>query len=182
MDKNSWLVIIIIALLWSIGAVGLYAYNQDIQSLFLSINCFAVIIATTINLISTVRGQATKRLENTFNFIKRWDDSLMTQARMYTRELLEQSTAKADDEIMADLNNDKELKRSVVSVFNFFQAMYMSIDSGVVNEDILKRGFSSSYCRYFDAFRVWRESCTKYEDIAGYKDLHALYHRWSRYS
>ena len=179
MDRNSWLVIFSITFLWIISAIGLYAYSKDVQTLFLSINCFAVVIATTINLISTLQNQHTRKVDKTYKFAKMWDATLMTEARTYTRQILDQSKKKTDEDILADLRNDTELRKSVVSVFNFFQTMYMSIQSRSVNEDVLKRGFSSPYIRFFNTFRVWREEHIKKVDPNGYQDLHSLYNRWS---
>ncbi len=180
MTKGNWIAVVTVTLLWFIGAIGLYIYSKDIQQLFFSINFFAVIIATTINLLSALEQVRSRKTDNTFKYMEMWDDSLLTEARKYTRDILQQSNTKAPDQIYEDIDKNIELKKSIVSVFNFWQLIYLSIEAGRVEKRTLERAFSGAYKKFYETFQCWRQNHIKYSDPKGYADLDKLYKMWNK--
>ena len=180
MIKENLIVIIAITSIWLIGAVGFYIYSGDVQQIFFSVNCFAVVIATTINLISALEQSFSRKRENTFKYIEKWDDSLLTEARKYTRDILHNRNEKTPDKIYEDIDQNPELKKSIVSVFNFWQVVYMAIESHRVDEKLLRRAFADSYNKFYHTFDCWRTRHIKESDKKGFEDLEKLFKRWNR--
>jgi len=178
MDNLSWSVIILISLVWFAGAMVIQIYIRNVESLFISINLFAVVIATNINLIGSLQRVSLNKIDNSFKYIERWDGSLILEARKYTRELLASADETAQNKILQEIRDKPELKSSIVTVFNFWQEMYLSIEHGRVDETILKRGFSEAYKKFYSTFKCWREEHIKKVDQKGYVDLESLHKRW----
>ncbi len=177
MDKKHLIIVGVISIIWLIGAVGFYHQTEDLKVLFLAINAFAVVIATYINLISSLQKIKFDKTENTFEYIERWDSALLKEARDFTRELKKEKHKLSEEEILKKIDENKGLERSVITIFNFWQELYLSMIHGRVNGDLLKRSFANIYIDMFERFKPWIYKHKDY-DPKGTEDLEKLYKNW----
>jgi len=193
---KKWGVCFVLTFCWIIGTIGLILLIQVPQNssrsfeivklLFLSIGGYGVVMATYFNIYNSLENtQYIKdqinftKTENSFRFMERWDSPSLKQARDFTREVKKERSKISDDELRNRILNDKELERSVITAFNYWEEIYMSIQHKRVNEDVLKKAFDSTYCDMYDRFKVWIDSYEK-NDPEGYTQLANLYRLWSK--
>lgn len=118
------------------------------------------------------------KTENSFEFIERWDGPSLKEARDYTRQKLKQCDLIAANELKNEIESNEVLERSIITTFNFFEGMYISIYHNRINEELLKESFAILYCRMYEAFKIWIDS----QDPVFQKNLKNFYnlcHKWT---
>jgi len=118
------------------------------------------------------------KTENSFKFIERWDGSSLKEARDYTREKFNHSASIAPNEFKNEIKSNKVLERSIITTFNFFDGMYISIYYNRVNEELLKKSFARTYCKMYEAFKIWIDSLDPVFK-KNLKNLYNLCHKWT---
>jgi len=113
--------------------------------------------------------------EITFKLIERWDMASLKEARDITRSVKGMEIDLSQREIITKVNNNDGLKRSVITMCNFFEEIYFSIHYGRVNEELLKGAFDEVYKDIYERFEVWLEG---YLDEKTKKHLVDLKRRW----
>lgn len=183
--SKTW-IFALVSVVWILSALGFYNATKDLPTLFLSINAFGVIVATYINLVSSIQkvGSEKHRIEfekteNTFEYIDRWDSPSLKDVRDFTRNYWLQRQNFSKQDVYDAILNDENLKRSIITLFNFWHQIYLSIKSKRVNEDVLKHSFAHLYVGVCDVFHLWLENHIKSTDINGYNDLQELRRLWS---
>jgi len=129
-----------------------------------------------------------KKKEVSFDFAKRFDDESIKGARDITRSMKEKQNELSPNELIKmiegpcneTLTEDQRKlnKRSVITMFNFFQDMYLSIYYGYSDEDILKAEFSNVYKDIYKRYNQWLEQYMKVQDQNQCNNLKALYEKW----
>ncbi len=184
MDKTNWLILAGITTLWIIGAGGFYYKTQNLETLFLAINAFAVLIAVYIGALNAMKNTEYKKeeiefrkTENAFIFLERWDSDLLKQARDFTREIKKEQHNLSPQQILKQIESNQDLERSVITIFNFFQDIYLSINHKRVNNSVLKRAFAEVYPSILTRFRPWINKLQG-RSPAMIEDLESLNNLW----
>lgn len=183
MNKN-WIWIVVISIIWVLSAIGIYYIKKDFGLLFLAVNAFAVVVATSINIVNSLRNAQIRekeiefhKIEHSFEFLERWDSPLLKEARDFTRNIRKERAKLSDDVLIEKINGEPALERSVITVFNYWQDMYLSIIYNRANEEILRRTLSDVYISMYDRFKPWLKEMSQ-RDPKGAEDHKNLYDRW----
>ena len=176
LKSNKWNIMGLLFAVWLIFTI-VYAINfvvvpQDstktyevVKFIFLSISVFGVLFSTLLSSFNSLEATSNiqdklryDRTENSFSFIARWDSPSLKAARDITREVGRKQNKLSPDQIMNKIKTVSDLERSVITMFNYFEEMYMSIEAGRVNEVILVEAFADIYVGIYGRFNNWVES------------------------
>lgn len=190
--ENKFIIFGLITICWILGTIS-FGFNVDVPQsssknfeiaklIFLSIGAYGVIMATYFNIYNTLESTQNikeqinfSRIENSFNLVERWDTPSLKEARDLTREIAKDRHTIADADLMGRISKGKDLERSVITTFNFWEGIYISIQHKRVDECLLKETFSAVYCDMFKRFEVWIKTI----DPTVKKHLEKLYDLWS---
>lgn len=194
--EKKYIIFFVISFCWILGTIGL-AFNVDvppgssknleiIKLTFLSFGAYGVITATYFNIVNSVESTQNikdkinfDKTENSINFIERWDSPSLKQTRDFTRKIIEECSKISDEDLIKRISENEDLKRSVITEFNFWEGIYLAIKYNNANEDLLKSAFKDTYCITFDVFKVWLKHMER-EYPEGIKNLENLYRLWSK--
>lgn len=185
MNRRDWITLTIISVVWVVSAVLVFKSTGDAAMLFMSVNAFAALTAAYVSVTNAYRATqiradeiAFQKTENSFAFNHKWDSPVLSEARDFIREISQNRARYSEEAILSKIRNDAALERSVVNLHNFFSDIYLSIQNGRVNEDVLFQGFWNPYRIIHACFRVYMESDRK--DYAFENQcLDDLHRRWS---
>jgi hypothetical protein len=156
-------------------------------------------LLTSFNALDSAQAMQRKtdfdKTENSFHYMERWDSPSIKEARDATRVTegaADQTKSpkqvifeidgpeKGEPDARSDVEKEKQrnLHRSVVSMFNYFQEIELSIQKGRVNEEVLKQAFAETYVNIHGRFKPWLDKSKK-NDESGFNDLEALNTRWT---
>ena len=199
MSKKIW-VLVGIGLLWIFGTIYILLNAKTVSArelfnlAFTSIGGFGIVSATILNVwnaLDTSRNNLKQfefqRIENSIKYLERWDSNLLVDARNYTR-LVNRKRSNLKDELersqantalLNELKNDEwDYEKYVILIFNFWEEIYLSIETNRVDEGILKRAFREVYLNQYDDFEIWiKDTGKKYKEMS--KNLKIFYTKWS---
>jgi len=184
--KNEYKIFYLITICWILGTIGL-TFNVDVPQgssknleifklVFLALGAYGAIAATYLNIYNSLESSKNikdkidfDKKENSFKFIKGWEDPSLKEARDLTRKILDEGHKISEEDLKMRIENDKDLRRSVISEFDFWEGMYLSIECKRVDENLLKKAFKDAYCRKYHRFGAWLKSVEKdYETTVGH--------------
>lgn len=154
LGSKKWAVFFWISALWCLGTIGLFIViytgesksgNELIEATkvaLLSLGGLGVILPTYLNVHSAIEAQSEAKLENTFSLIKRWDDPHLHEARKYTRRLKDREKQLSHEELIKEINDNEDLRHSVVLVMNYFDHVRISIKYRRVDRDLIKESIA----------------------------------------
>lgn len=104
-----------------------------------------------------------------FGYTDKFDSQPMKEARDITRELKENSSSISEDELVKRIEISPEdseeervakrnLKRSVIMMFNFFEEMYLAVINDVIDRDIIMQTFAEMFVDLYKRFSPWLEN------------------------
>jgi hypothetical protein len=99
-----------------------------------------VIMSLYLSTMNAIENREYLKIENTFSLVTKWDDSHLFSARKLTREIKDERSSISDDELVQKINDNGELKQSVILVFNYFEYVRFSI----INDRIITTQFKKS--------------------------------------
>lgn len=162
--KYKWHLFFMIMIFCTLGtmALGYIAYTSTpptnsttfievTKTIFLCLGGLGVIMPLYINATNSIESRASSKIENTFQLIEKWDDPHLFSARKLTREIRDNRSSLSDDDLIAKIKDDEELRQSVILVSNYFEQVRFSIVNsridarqfkgvlGPVIKDIIKR-------------------------------------------
>jgi len=188
--KSRIIAVILLFILWVLGTYGVVDLTKPTEEImkliFISLGGYGVVSATLINIWNawdTSKSLADKiefdKTENSFKYFERWDNQSLKEARDLTRKIKKDVSTLSDDDLLNKINNNESIERSVITMFNFWEEIYKSIDEKRVNADLLKETFGSIYCDIYTRFKVWREDKkTNNENYHGMEVLDKLNKLW----
>ena len=151
-------------------------------------------LLTTFNTIeanqSSEKNLEYKKKEVSFDFARRFDNDSIKEARDITRNMKEKEDEYSANDIIKMIEgpcedvsiteDERKLnKRSVITMFNFFQDMYISIMHGYSDEKILRIEFSSVYKDIYKRYLPWLNKYMKDLDSNQCDNLKSLNDMWS---
>lgn len=106
------------------------------KTLFLCFGGIGVILPLYINATNAIEARYDNKIENTFKLLQKWDDSHFLEARKLTRELKKEKFSTSDKDLISKIENDPDLKQSVILLFNYFDHVRFSFETDRINKDL----------------------------------------------
>lgn len=166
--KSKWRIFVWINILWICGtiAVGYMAFESTpptgstklievVKIVFLSLGGLGVILPTYISAFNAIEARSTQVLENTFRLIEKWDDPMMFAARKFTRQLKAEKSKLSDESLVAKIENDQDLKQSIILVLNYFDQIRVSEETGRIDAVPFNRSLGPVMEDYHHRFRPY---------------------------
>lgn len=113
-------------------------FIEVVKTLFLCLGGLGVILPLYINATNAIESRASKKIENTYNLLAKWDDPHLFEARKYTRDIKKRRTSISDDELISQIKDNEILEQSVILVANYFEHVRFSILNNRVDANIFK--------------------------------------------
>jgi hypothetical protein len=164
-----------------VPSTSTYIYEVT-KFIFLSIAAFGVLFSTLLSsfnsLESTLNIKARidfDKTENSFAYMLRWDSDSLKEARDETRRIKKIEKDISQNALLKHISDKESLERSVITMFNFFEEIYLSVKAKRVNETILKEAFANVYTGIYERFKEWIAKNTADEQK---KNLENLYETW----
>jgi hypothetical protein len=189
---------VVFTILWAIFFVPVNAGQsrpfETVKFIFLSVSAFGVLFSALLTSFNSLEATANiheqidfARTENAFAFLERWNAAELKEARDYTRKLSKAQKTLSQELLIQRIEGEDashpetfqkdSLKRSVISVVNFFEEIELSTQHRRVKEEILRSGFAETYTLIYERFRPWIDIYVLGEQKANLKQL---YGRWTR--
>ncbi len=163
--------------LWTFNK-GLYYSNitDNIKNLeYFKLNgvLFAVygtIITIYLNLTNTIESTRLyhekvdyEKKKNSWQLIEKWDSSTIMEARDFTREIKNKANQLSPNDLIKEIeesdkdvnNKHKNLKRSLISCYNFFETLKITMDKGLADKEMLKDSFKDIFIDMYDRFKPY---------------------------
>lgn len=186
MMKGKWLTIGILTVCFIIFTImfSFVGFNDEsrnfskvseiIKFISLSISSYGVLFSVLITSFNNI--EATKnnsdlvkynKINNSFSYMNRFDSPSIKEARDITRKMKKDRDKISNDELIRkiegpfedakDIETQENLKRSVITMFNFFEEIYLSIKNNHSDETILRTVYSEMYIDIYERFSCWLE-------------------------
>lgn len=171
--KLKWIILAILFLVWVLFTI-FYAicyvvvpekstYNFEvIKFVFLSITAFGVLFSTLLSSFNSLESTsnikdriAFDKTENSFSYMRLWDSDSLKEARDETRKIKKIEKDVSQNQLLKEISERESLERSVITMFNFFEEIFLSIKAKRVNENILKEAFANAYIGIYERFKEW---------------------------
>lgn len=181
--KNKWIIFWIITTaflisLFLLNGTTYGSYKEELVSYFefFKINgimfaIYGVVISSFWSISNSLENSLVlamrtefDRRTNSMKLFEKWDDNLLLEARDFTRELREKRSSISDNDLLKmikespDTDKHKNLQRSLVVCFNYFELIYVSIQKDLVDESMLKGSFSFIFKDMYTRFKPWLEN------------------------
>jgi hypothetical protein len=154
--------------LWALGTLALAyitytspapanstIFIEIVKIVFLSLGGLGVVMPTYINAVNAIEARGTEKLENTFKLIEQWDDPHIFAARKFTRELKKRKDSLSDNDLVSEIDNDEDLKQSVILLMNFFDRIRMSAETGRIDTALFNRSLGPVMSDYHHRMRPY---------------------------
>lgn len=202
--RSKWIILIILTVLWVTMTIIYSIFFLSIPAneskpyeiakfIALSISAFGVLFSTLLSSFNSLESSQNNveriefdRSENSFAYIEKWDSSSLKDARDMTRKIKKEQNKLSPEELckriegpfetQEEIKDQENLKRSVITMFNFFEGIYLAIEKNRVDASVLSRAFGSTYCNIFERFKPWIE---KYGHKMQVESLKKLYTMWT---
>ena len=167
--KITWKVLIIATVVW-LCFIGLYAWllhitddstniGKVVEFVGMWIPVYGIAVSAIIVTCSSKETAKARyefdKIENTFKLIELWDRPSLKEALDMTRAMKAKVNKMSKDDLKAEINNNEDKYRSVITMCNFFEEIYYSLLHKRVHTDLLKDAFGFTYIDIFDRFKDW---------------------------
>jgi len=181
--EKKWLILIVLIILWTIFTI-VYVICfitvpqnstktfEVVKFIFLSISAFGIIFSVLLSSYNSLEASKNvqdriefDRIENSFEFMHRWDSPSLKEARDYTRKIKKEKDKFSPEELLKriegpykeenEIEKQESLKRSIITMFNYFEEIKLSIDHNRVHGEVLKKALREVYLDIFERFQPW---------------------------
>lgn len=166
-DKHiNKLVIGIIIILFSLCVVlSYYQYeSSDKKSLLDAITIFvtalggaSIIFTIFFNSINEFKNRQSKKIENTFDLVTKWDDPHLFEARKFTRKIKLKADNLSKNELIERIDKDESLKQSVLLVLNYLEHVRFSINTDRIDNRLLYESLGPTLIDIINRFTPYAE-------------------------
>jgi hypothetical protein len=131
---------------------------------------------------SVRRSNAEKFASVSIAFVQRWNSPSYLTLKTAWRKLNKEMDDIKDDALRdALLRDDVEKRSNAVEVLNFFEEMATGINSGSVDDKLLRRYFEIVVVRAFERYEPWiRQHRIRKAAPGFYDELEELAHEWKK--
>jgi hypothetical protein len=155
---------------------------ETVKFVALSVSAFGVLFSALLSSFNSLEATANvqdriqfDRVENSFEFVRRWDSAVLKEARDWTRRVKKEEQSLSPDDLRSKIRSDETLERSVITMFNFFEELELSVQQNRVDAKVLERAFATTYRSIHQRFSPWIESNI---DAVQKGHLQQLRNRW----
>ena len=204
--KTKWTLLIVGAVVWlafttfyasfGIAAVpqGSTFLMEQTKFVCISISAFGVLFSallTSYNSIeatlNTLDGLGLQRqlqdeahartaTENSFKFLERWDAPSLRDARDVPRAIQKIEDQLSQKQLLDKIEAETATERSVITMFNYFEEIHLSMVNNRVNEVVLRDALGAAYVSLYQRFKSWIE---KHVSAQHQVNLLELFRRWN---
>jgi hypothetical protein len=170
-NKNiNKLVIGVIIILFSLCLVlSCYQYSSsENKSLLDAITIFvtslggaSVIFTIFFNSINDFKNRQSKKIENTFSLLTKWDDTHLLEARKFTRKIKAKADSLSKRELIERIEEDEPLKQSVLLVLNYLEHVRFSILTDRIDNHLFYKSLGPTLTAIIDRFLPYAEHIGK---------------------
>jgi hypothetical protein len=114
----------------------------------------AVLVGAAVAIFTLLQGRQTKRVSAALRFIERWNSPDLVDLRKGLRDLLRQAEGLP---LVEDPGSVRALDRrtTIVWILNFFEEMSIAVQSGEVDETVLRDFFRTAALKTYAALEGW---------------------------
>lgn len=162
---------------------------ETAKFVFLSISAFGVLFSVLLSSFNSLEASIYNqdkvkfdRTENSFKYMERWDAPSLKEARDLLRELVTEKNKLSANEVVVRIEGNDNEKRSVITMFNFFEEIELSLQASRCNDGYITQFFKYPYLKVYDMFLPWLDSNgkngNKYIGLDMKRSLQGLRRRW----
>lgn len=112
---------------------------EAIKATLLCLGGSSVIISTYFTAVNAFNQRNADVIKNTFDLLMRWDDPHLFNARKWTRRTKEAQENTSNNQLLSDIDQNEDLKNSVILVLNYFDLVRFSLKTKRVDEKLFKK-------------------------------------------
>jgi hypothetical protein len=190
----KWKLFTVIIVFWVFGAIGIIIqisqstppagstlFIEIVKIILLLLGGLGVVMPTYLNVWQSIENNKSiqerlqfDKVNNAFNLVEKWDDPALFAARKFSRELKEIRGSISDNELLKEIDENHELKQSVILIFNYFEQLRISVMHGRVDEKIAKESLRAVFIDIYNRFLPW----VKTQSQEAQDCLDEFYQRW----
>ena len=111
--------------------------------------------ATKLKHYQYLEEKKERKLERAMALCSFMDDQHLRKARDYTRELRDSRSSISDDDLIAKIDNDGEIRKSVINMFNYWERVSLSIQNDIADSKYLYLYLSDVFLDQCIRFNPW---------------------------
>ena len=192
--NRKWVIFYCIIILCVLGGIGILinikkTYTgpdmtlEMVKTAFLILGGLGVILPTYLTVWQSLENNniheakiAFDKNENAFRLIEKWEDATLLEARRFTRRIKDKKNALSNNDLIAEINGDEKLRESLITVFNYWEQVRISIEYGRANETLLQDAMDDIFLDMYVRFEPW--ILTRSQTYQN--DAKKLYLRWRK--
>lgn len=128
---------------------GVNSALEALKTFLLGLGGAGVISTIYLSVLNSIEDRQMRVLENTYNLISQWDDPHLAAARKFTRELKVKKPNMSDVEFLAAIDDDVDLKHSIVLVCNYFDQIRISHEMQRIDIKLLNKSLGHVMSDYY---------------------------------
>ncbi|MGC6360281.1 hypothetical protein ACNO7O_09720 [Bisgaard Taxon 45] len=141
---NKLVVAIIIILLLLCVVLSYYQFKSSEKKTLFDLITISVTTLGGASILFTIfftsinefKNRQSKKIENTFELLTKWDDPHLFEARKFTRKIKLKADSLSKNELIERIDEDESLKQSVVLVLNYLEHVHFSINTDRINNEL----------------------------------------------
>lgn len=163
---------------------------------YYALTIWSGIYTVILNIINSISETKRKKLDKAIEIVNNFDNLELRKARDFTRRFKKEhdeknlpkgDLAKFIENKLGEKQKDwmdkynlkqeddlRELKSSLVYLFNYFQSVYAILKSDMADKDYVLKSLSCVYTQLFDRFESWIREYCETSDKYQYEDLESL--------
>jgi hypothetical protein len=161
-------------------ALSISAFGVLFSALLTSYNSIEATLNTlnSLGLQRQLQDEANARAitENSFKVMERWDSPSLREARDVTRAIQRVEDQLTQKQLLDKIATETATERSVITMFNYFEEIYLSITHNRVNEAVLRTTLGAPYVSLYTRFQPW---IVKHVSAQHQVNLQELFRRWN---
>ncbi|OBA12145.1 hypothetical protein A9988_09930 [Acinetobacter calcoaceticus] len=132
-----------------------------------------VVSTITLSVFNSIEDRYMKIIENTYSHITKWDDPHLATARKFTRKLKDTKPNTSDSDLIKQINEDEDLKHSIVLVCNYFEHVRISYLMNRIDIKLFNKSIGPVMEDYNDRLKPYVQSqgADSMKDWAEIRDL-----------
>lgn len=166
-DKSINIFVIGMIIFLFLGCLGLTYYQYDtsgnknvlntITMFVTSLGGASIIFTIFFNSINDLKNRQSKKIENTFSLLTKWDDPHLLEARKFTRKIKAKADNLSKRELIERIEEDEPLKQSVLLVLNYLEHVRFSILTDRIDNHLFYKSLGPTLTAIIDRFLPYAE-------------------------
>ncbi len=146
---------------------------EALKAALLSIGGLGVVSTITLSVFNSIEDRYMKIIENTYSHITKWDDPHLATARKFTRKLKDTKPNTSDSDLIKQIDEDEDLKHSIVLVCNYFEQVRISYLMNRIDMKLFNKSLGPVMEDYNDRLKpyVASQGVESLKDWAEIRDL-----------